>query len=75
LYPLLLLPKSEGFILERNGNALFYLCQAMHFLAAVLCIFIMPKTDSDTGNFARVWKLLKDGTPVGNFISTEVTRD
>jgi hypothetical protein len=38
------LPKSEGFILERDGNALFYLCQAMHFLAAVLCIFIMPKT-------------------------------
>jgi hypothetical protein len=37
--------------------------------------YVLLVTDSDTGNFARVWKLLKDGTPVGNFISTEVTRD
>ncbi len=37
--------------------------------------YILLVTDSDTGNFARVWKLLKDGTPIGNFISTEVTRD
>lgn len=35
--------------------------------------YVLLVTDSDTGNFARVWKLLKDGTPVGNFISTEVT--
>ncbi|MDI6908062.1 MAG: hypothetical protein QMC81_11335, partial [Thermoanaerobacterales bacterium] len=37
--------------------------------------YVLLVTDSDTGNFTRVWKLLKDGTPVGNFISTEVTRD
>lgn len=37
--------------------------------------YILLVTDSDTGNSTRVWKLLRDGTIIGNFISTEVTRD
>ncbi|WP_041284923.1 hypothetical protein [Desulfoscipio gibsoniae] len=37
--------------------------------------YVLLITDSDTGNCTRVWKLLKDGTPIANFISTEVTRD
>lgn len=37
--------------------------------------YVLLVTDSDTGTFTRVWKLLKDGTPAENFISTEVTRD
>lgn len=37
--------------------------------------YVLLVTNSDTGNYTEVWKLVKMGRPVINFISTEVTRD
>jgi len=37
--------------------------------------YVLLVTDSDTGNYREVWKLLKFDRPVANFISTEVTRE
>lgn len=37
--------------------------------------YVLLVTDSDTGISTEVWKLVKMGRPIVNFVSTEVTRD